>query len=676
MNGYATMTKAEAVHRFLIDSDDYLARIVRGRYESRLLERGHGLDITYELLPANVTFYMDSANEWPGFEFVYLVAGQMALLSDESQTESLLEPGTCIIRHAIPERSYFRAHTDVELLHVCSPAAFEAMGDENENFFELATQLEANEYVDGHCKRMEKLSVNTGEKLGLTGQQLGNLSLAAFFHDIGKVKVPDEILNKPDRLTPEEFEIIKRHSSWGHELMCTKEFLRSAAVAVEQVHERVDGGGYPKGLKGDAICIEAKIISIVDSFDAMTSDRPYRAAMPQEEAILELRRCAGTQFDPQAVSAFLEVLAGGDRLAAQDELIWADEELTRRKQRQAFLKIGTEILDGKDIDAIVSDVARGIRDVTVFPSAMVLLMDTEVNISNARENLEFTGVGIANADNRAVTVNADLFNGIGAYLIDEFRIGNSYRILFDRIDDAPQQAILSLLAQDQVAQFCSNAFLNIIPLWMGKGSFMGFILTLWDHANARPTAETLEPIELFANLAALAVLEVRRRTRLGETVEKLEEMVVTDPLTGLYNRRYLYNLVPREQARAERHQYGVGLIMMDLINFRHVNNEHGHIEGDRVLQEVAAVLRQQKREEDSLVRYGGDEFVLLMPYTPEAGVEVAATRIRQAVATADFNVPFQLSVRTGTTFWEPGSEVGLENALQIADDWMYGRMGK
>ena len=671
MTSVFSTTHASSPPRFLIGADDYIDRIVRGRYESRLLERGHGLDITYEMIPANVTFYMDSAEEWPGFEFVYLIEGELHLLEAQEHQAATLHPGACIVRHAIPRRTYYKAHTDVKLLHVCSPAAFESMAEENEDFFDVATQLEADEYVNGHCKRLESLAVRVGERLGLPGQRLGNLSYAAFFHDVGKLKVPDSILNKPDQLTQEEFEVIKRHSSWGRDMISVKGFLKEAGAIVEQVHERIDGTGYPNGLRGDEISLEARIVSVVDSYDAMTTSRPYRRALSHEEATEELLRCAGSQFDADVVQVFLKVVEEEEdpsRLSGQK---WAEEELTRRKQRQAFLKIGGEILNQREIGTILRDVTQGIRNVTVFDSVLLLLLEKPY-APGATRQLPEARCSYAGPDGTEAP-DPSAFSELGGWLRGEFRAGNTYRIPTAQLPEELRLAVTSTLSK---TMSCSaEAALNIIPLWADHQCVLGVILTLWDRRPRHSTSDALEPIELFANLATLAVKEAERREHLRETMAKLEGMVVTDPLTGLFNRRYLIDIMHQEQSRAERHQHSVGLVMMDLVNFRRVNNDHGHPEGDRVLQELAILMNQIKREEDSLIRYGGDEFALLMPGTNAASTRNAAERVRKTVSSHDFRLPFQLEIRTGVAHWKPGEPSDLEAMLQVADDWMYGRGG-
>jgi two-component system, cell cycle response regulator len=151
--------------------------------------------------------------------------------------------------------------------------------------------------------------VAVGRTLDLDESHLRDVRYGAIFHDIGKIAIPDAILNKPGPLTDEEFEIIKRHPQAGEQILAPVPFLSRVRRIVRHDHERWDGTGYPDGLRGPQIPIGARIVYVVDAYHAMVSDRPYRRAMPVEDARAELRRCAGSQFDPAVVEAFLEVVA-------------------------------------------------------------------------------------------------------------------------------------------------------------------------------------------------------------------------------------------------------------------------------------------------------------------------------------------------------------------------------
>jgi len=166
----------------------------------------------------------------------------------------------------------------------------------------------ADRYTEEHCERLQELSIKIGAKLQLDKKQLENLKFAALLHDVGKVGIPINILIKKGELTPEEWKKIKEHPKKGADIVRQLSGFEEVAQIIEQHQERVDGTGYPDGLSKDEIKREAAIISVVDAFDAMTSDRPYRKALSLNEAIEELKRNAGTQFDVDVVNAFIEII--------------------------------------------------------------------------------------------------------------------------------------------------------------------------------------------------------------------------------------------------------------------------------------------------------------------------------------------------------------------------------
>ncbi|PKM95948.1 MAG: histidine kinase [Firmicutes bacterium HGW-Firmicutes-1] len=174
----------------------------------------------------------------------------------------------------------------------------------------MKNMLEARDFItEGHASRMEILAVQLATAIGIPEKDLADIKLLAQFHDIGKVGIPDHILFKPDRLTEEEFEIMKRHTEIGHRIAESSIDLLPIAEFVLKHHEYWNGRGYPFGIEGIEIPIECRILSIVDAFDAMTNDRPYRKALPKEVAIEELKRCSGTQFDPTLVEEFIRIIS-------------------------------------------------------------------------------------------------------------------------------------------------------------------------------------------------------------------------------------------------------------------------------------------------------------------------------------------------------------------------------
>lgn len=173
----------------------------------------------------------------------------------------------------------------------------------------LMKALEARDFItEGHATRLQKLVTAMGRAIGLSGRNIAELRLLAQFHDIGKVGIPDRILFKPGPLTPEEFNEMQRHCEIGFRIAQSSYDLAPIAEWILKHHEWWNGKGYPLGLKGEEIPLECRILAIADAYDAMTSDRPYRKAMSHEEAVAELKRSAGTQFDPQLVEKFVQVL--------------------------------------------------------------------------------------------------------------------------------------------------------------------------------------------------------------------------------------------------------------------------------------------------------------------------------------------------------------------------------
>lgn len=175
----------------------------------------------------------------------------------------------------------------------------------------LANAIEASdEYTKGHCDRVESYSLLIGEALDLSRTHMENLSKAAILHDIGKIGIPTEILNKETPLTNEEYEQIKLHSTLGYQILKEVEFLKDSVQIIRQHHEYYNGKGYPEGLKGEDIELLARIVSIADAYDAMTSSRAYRKTpLTKEQAILELQKGSGEQFDPEIVEIFIRCVA-------------------------------------------------------------------------------------------------------------------------------------------------------------------------------------------------------------------------------------------------------------------------------------------------------------------------------------------------------------------------------
>jgi response regulator RpfG family c-di-GMP phosphodiesterase len=176
----------------------------------------------------------------------------------------------------------------------------------------LANAIEARDgYTGGHVERVTGYAMATGKALGLPDDALKNLWVSGLLHDVGKIGVPDRILTKPGKLTDEEYRIMQRHPEIGAAIMQRSSFLRPAVPGVLHHQERWDGTGYPAGLRAEQICVHGRILAVADTFDAIISTRPYRVQRSVDEAVAELRRCSGTQFDPSVVEAFVRAMEKG-----------------------------------------------------------------------------------------------------------------------------------------------------------------------------------------------------------------------------------------------------------------------------------------------------------------------------------------------------------------------------
>ncbi|GAB6107427.1 bifunctional diguanylate cyclase/phosphohydrolase [Fusibacter bizertensis] len=176
----------------------------------------------------------------------------------------------------------------------------------------LMKALEAKDYVtEGHTDRMSDLAKKLGLAFELEQHRMDQLTLLTKFHDLGKVGIPDNILKKPGSLTDDEWVIMKTHTAIGQRIASASPELKAISDLIYMHHEKWDGSGYPLGLKGKEIPLECRILSLVDSYDAMTNDRPYRKALSIEVAIAEIKRCSGTQFDPEMVEIFCAFIENG-----------------------------------------------------------------------------------------------------------------------------------------------------------------------------------------------------------------------------------------------------------------------------------------------------------------------------------------------------------------------------
>ena len=239
---------------------------------------------------------------------IYFVLGG-SLRCDLPAGSFRVGPGDHLVAENLEQPTIFVAETDTWFLYLTLQPFFHHISSELGELMRLAEEVKQKDgYTANHCQRIQSVSYRTGKLLNLSHDRLHYLEYGAYLHDVGKVETPISILNKPAALTPGEWEVVKRHPLKGKEMVETT-FMKPAGRIIEQHHERLDGSGYPYGLKGGDILTEAYIVAVADVYDAMTSDRPYREALSHKQATYEIRRYAGQHYPGNVVEAFFAALA-------------------------------------------------------------------------------------------------------------------------------------------------------------------------------------------------------------------------------------------------------------------------------------------------------------------------------------------------------------------------------
>lgn len=274
--------------------------------ELSLLGRDNGVDIMCQTITEGKIFYVYPSEDNETFEFVYILAGEVEHQGSNGEKQILTTNDYFTVK-GLERPEFFQVKKDVTYLWIITEPTFNKLSEDYRNLTELIKKVETRDkYTFNHSERVAELSVKVANKLKLDNI-VNNLNRAANLHDIGKIYIPVDILNKPGRLTREEFELIKKHPGDGADMVRKTSYSYLADI-IEQHHERIDGSGYPFGLKGDEITFEAKIIAVCDTWDAMTDDRAYRKALSHEFAIGELKRLSGIHYDPEIVNALEELL--------------------------------------------------------------------------------------------------------------------------------------------------------------------------------------------------------------------------------------------------------------------------------------------------------------------------------------------------------------------------------
>ncbi|MBM7570453.1 HD-GYP domain-containing protein (c-di-GMP phosphodiesterase class II) [Aquibacillus albus] len=282
-------------------------RTIKGLTVS-LLASGFGTEVIHHALKKDSKWALGPDEGWQALEVVFILKGE--LIWHQAGKEVRVRAGETLSMQPILQDAFFSAKVDTEFLYVTSEPVFHHYSQAVQEMMNLAVTVEEKDgYTADHCERIKDLSMMIGTEMKLNSQEMYELNLGSFLHDVGKVKIPHSILNKPAKLTDEEYSTMKLHTVYGAEMLEETGLpnLVSAAYIVKHHHERFNGSGYPYGLKGDEIPIAAAIVAFVDSYDAMTTERVYSKARPKEQVLEELQQEKGILYHPDVVDAFLSI---------------------------------------------------------------------------------------------------------------------------------------------------------------------------------------------------------------------------------------------------------------------------------------------------------------------------------------------------------------------------------
>jgi len=287
-------------------SAEYIERYSQNSADLSLIGKGGTSEVMIQKISKGSSAFVEPGDIPESMEFFYLLEGNLSLQLEGEQKEVC--EGGYFYTHHLTETIHFETTTDVRLLYFSTEPVFRYLSSTIRELSEISKEVEKKDvYTHGHSMRVKDYAIMIARKLNLSKERIENLTYASLFHDLGKIDIPDHILNKPGRLTDDEFKIIQTHPFEGIKYV-EKTYYKNIAEIIHQHHGRLDGSGYPRGLREDEILLEAKIIAVADTYDAMTTDRPYRQALSKEIALKELRNYSGLHYDYNIVNVFAKLI--------------------------------------------------------------------------------------------------------------------------------------------------------------------------------------------------------------------------------------------------------------------------------------------------------------------------------------------------------------------------------
>jgi diguanylate cyclase (GGDEF)-like protein/putative nucleotidyltransferase with HDIG domain len=540
----------------------------------------------------------------------------------------------------------------------------------------LSLAIEAKDHTThDHLKRVQTYAVQIGKDLNLDGPELNAIQAAAMLHDIGKLAVPEHILSKPGRLTPEEFEKMKIHPIVGAEILNRVQFPYPVVPIVRSHHERWNGSGYPDGLRGEQIPIGARILSVVDCFDALTSERPYRRAILPDEAIRHLKNESGTSYDPRIVELIeqsyqeLEQVVSG---SAQEKGL-----------TDVVLKIDRQVAPGAGFAELPNEdevrAASFLASIVSARQEAQLLFELAQTLGNSLSLKETLSVVAGRVKEMVPHDGVVFYVCQDGKLVPKYVHGVDYE-LFTSIEIPLGLGISGWVAQNEKPIINGDPAAETrhlgdpslvsalqsalsVPL-RGRESVAG-VLSLYLRERQGFTNEHLRMLLAASSKLGLSVENALQ-------YEKAQDTARTDFLTGLPNARAICVHLEKEISRSRRAGNTLAVLMCDLNGFKRVNDGFGHLAGNKLLQEIAKRLQAASREYDQVGRLGGDEFVFVLPEMKQESVEQLKTRLQATVTEAAHSVCGEetVTVSIGCAFY-PQDGSSAEELLSEADRRMY-----
>jgi diguanylate cyclase (GGDEF)-like protein/putative nucleotidyltransferase with HDIG domain len=541
----------------------------------------------------------------------------------------------------------------------------------------LALAIEAKDHTThDHLQRVRVYATEVGKILQLSNDDLQALQAAALLHDIGKLAVPENIISKPGKLTPEEFEKMKIHPIVGAEILERVQFPYPVVPIVRAHHEKWDGSGYPYGLAGEEIPLGARILSAVDFLDAMASDRQYRHALPIETVMSRLEEECGKSFDPKVVRILQEHYVEIEKLVQNHsgDIPWTRLSTEVKVERGIAPAAGLA-----ETTTVAGGSATFLTSIAAARQEVQALFELTQDLGSSLSLDETLSVFSTKLKRLVPYSSIAIYVRHGESLVPEHVTGDNFRLLAS-LNIPIGQGLSGWVAQNKKPVLNGNPTLEpgyprepgeytplrsalAVPLESPE-AVVG-VLALYHADKEAFTSDHLRVLLAIRSRIALAIENALR-------FRQAESSATTDYLTGLPNARSLFLQLDHELARCKRSNASLTVMVCDMDGFKQINDRFGHLEGNRVLVRFAQMLKKSCREYDYVARMGGDEFVVIAPgLTAEAAAQKAES-LRQLVQKAGREVcgDNSLSLSIGQAVYP---EVGLdaEDLLAEADRRMY-----